>query len=131
MGVRGVEHLGIVVARPADAAVWYREHLGFNVLRVGQEGDVAFIQCPATGLILELIREGEVNAAVRSLTHPLQVHLAVRTSAYESDLSRLLEAGAEFSMDCKTNDPEAKVCILKDPFGIFLQLAQRRDTFWE
>ena len=131
MGIKGLEHMGFVVVNPGGAAGWYREHLGFKVLRTAPDGTVAFIQCPETGLILELIGEGGLKAGAKDLTHPLQVHLAVRTDSFETDRDRLISAGAEFAMHCETDDPEAKVCVLKDPFGLYLQLAQRRESFWE
>lgn len=131
MGITGIEHMGFVVANPGAAAEWYCEHLGFHVLRVGENGSVAFVQCPETGLILELIGEGEVEAAVKDLRHPLQVHLALRTDAFEAERDRLVAAGAEFAMHCETSDPDARVCVLKDPFGLYLQLAQRREAFWK
>jgi len=131
MGIQGVEHVGFVVRDPVGAAEWYGSHLSFRVLRSAPDGSVAFIQCPETGLIFELIAEGNVSAAVKDLTHPLQVHLAVRTNSFDADRDRLIRSGAEFAMHCETNDPAARVCILKDPFGLYVQLAQRKDAFWE
>jgi hypothetical protein len=33
-------------------------------------------------------------------------------------------------MDCAVSDPDAKVMIVKDPWGNFIQLAQRKATFY-
>jgi len=130
MAINGIEHLGFVVSAPATAALWYKEHLGFRVLRTAPDGSVAFVQCPDTELILELIAEGETRAGAKDLRHPLQVHLAVRTDAFEEDRDRLIGAGASFALHCETSDPEARVCVLADPFGLYLQLAQRSKSFW-
>jgi uncharacterized glyoxalase superfamily protein PhnB len=60
----------------------------------------------------------------------LQVHIAITSNDISADIKKLMDAGASFVMDCPTADPEAKVCILKDPFGLYIQLARRKDDFY-
>lgn len=130
MALKGIEHIGFVVKDAHKAAQWYNLHLGFNVLKTAPDNSAAFIQCRDNHLIIELISEGAVKAAAEDLTHPLQAHIAFRTDAFDEDMDALIEAGAEHAMDCETADPEAKVCILKDPFGLYIQLAQRKQEFY-
>ncbi|MCU0600587.1 MAG: VOC family protein [Desulfobacterales bacterium] len=125
-----IEHIGFVIANPCAAADWYAKHLGFTVLRKADNNSVAFIQEPHCGLIFELIGNPEIHPIDSDLTHPLQVHLAFKSNGIETDIRRLSHAGASFVMHCQTPDPEAKVCILKDPFGLYIQLAQRKETFY-
>lgn len=130
MAFHGVEHIGYVVRNPAQAARWYFEHLGFKVLRAGTDTTASFIQCPRTRLIVEFIAAGDVRAAVDELKHPLQVHFAVKTDDFEKDRQRLIDAGAEHAMDNPTTIAGARVGIVKDPFGMYIQLAQRPDDFY-
>jgi glyoxylase I family protein len=125
-----IEHIGFVVTNPCGAADWYAKNLGFTILRKADNNSVAFIQEPGCGLIFELIGNPEIHSIDKDLTHPLQVHIAFKSQNIQADIRRLTNAGASFVMDCKTDDPKAKVCILKDPFGLYIQLARRKDDFY-
>jgi catechol 2,3-dioxygenase-like lactoylglutathione lyase family enzyme len=128
-----IEHIGFVVKDSKGMARWYNEALGFIVLNSfgTQSGHVAFIQCSQTGLIFELITDKTLASIEEALTHPLQLHIAFKSSNIETDKNRLLELGAEFVTDCATVDPDATVLIVKDPWGNFIQLAQRKEEFYK
>ena len=125
-----IEHIGFVINNPCEAADWYHMNLGFKVLRKAANNSVAFIQESNSGLIFELIGNPDIHPIDADLTHPLQVHIAIKSENIHDDKQRLMNAGASFVMDCQTDDPNARVCILKDPFGLNLQLAQRKEDFY-
>lgn len=127
-----IEHIGLVVKDSKDMAAWYKSALGFIILKSvdTDNGHVAFIKCSKTGLIFELITDNTLAPVEDALTHPLQVHIAFKSKDIENDKNRLLEMGAEFVTDCKTDDPDAKVLIVKDPWGNHIQLAQRKEMFY-
>ena len=91
---------------------------------------MAFIQCPQSGLIFELITNRALACIEDALSHPLQLHIAFKSLDIEADKNRLLALGAEFVTDCPVPDPAARVMIVKDPWGNFIQLAQRKETFY-
>lgn len=127
-----IEHIGLVVTDSRAMARWYSDALGFTVLssRDTETGHVAFIQCPATRLIFELITHRGLAPIETALSHPLQLHIAFKSTDIEADRDRLLSLGAVFVTDCPTNDPLARVIIVADPWGNFIQLARRRDDFY-
>jgi catechol-2,3-dioxygenase len=127
-----IEHIGFVVKDSEGMARWYNEALGFIVLNSfnTQNGHVAFIRCSQTGLIFELITDKTLDPIEDALSHPLQLHMAFKSSDIEADKNRLLELGAEFVTDCATSDPDATVLIVKDPWGNFIQLARRKEEFY-
>ena len=127
-----IEHIGFVVKDSESMARWYHEALGFEVLNSfkTENGHVAFIKCSQTGLIFELITDKTLVPIEEALSHPLQLHIAFKSSGIETDKNRLLELGAEFVTDCATADPDATVLIVKDPWGNFIQLAQRKEAFY-
>ncbi|MBC2716633.1 MAG: VOC family protein [Desulfobacteraceae bacterium] len=133
MTLNTIEHIGFVVKDSEGMARWYHEALGFKVLNSfeTENGHVAFIKCSETGLIFELITDINLACIEEALSHPLQLHIAFKSKNIESDKDRLLKLGAEFVTDCATPDPEAKVLIVKDPWGNFIQLAQRKEDFYK
>ena len=130
MNLTRIEHIGFVISDPCGAADWYAKHLGFIKLRAAANNSVAFIRDPCSGLIFELIGNPDIHPLEQDLTHPLQVHIALKSNNIMEDRQKLINAGASFVMDCRTDDPDARVCILKDPFGLYLQLAERKDDFY-
>jgi glyoxylase I family protein len=130
MTISGIEHIGFVINNPWAAADWYQLNLSYTILRKAGDNSVAFIQEPVTGLILELIGSGDIRPIDKDLSHPLQVHIAIKSDDLDKDKKKLMAAGASFVMDCRTDDPDARVCVLKDPFGLYLQIAQRRRDFY-
>ena len=128
----GIEHIGLVVKDSRAMAIWYENALEFRVLNSfpTETGHVAFIQCPQSGLIFELITNPALDPIEDALTHPLQLHIAVKSGDVDADRDRLVKLGAEFVMDCPVPDPDARVLIVKDPWGNFLQLARRKDDFY-
>jgi catechol 2,3-dioxygenase-like lactoylglutathione lyase family enzyme len=133
MAANGIEHIGLVVKDSEGMARWYNEALGFIVLNSfdTQNGHVAFIKCSQSGLIFELITDKTLAPIEDALTHPLQLHIAFKSSDIEADKNRLRGLGAEFVTDCATSDPDATVLIVKDPWGNFIQLARRKEDFYK
>ncbi|NOY68227.1 MAG: VOC family protein [Deltaproteobacteria bacterium] len=132
MTSNSIEHIGLVVKDSRQMAAWYNSALGFIILKSvdTDNGHVAFIKCRKTGLIFELITDKMLTPVEDVLTHPLQVHIAFKSTDIDADKNRLLDMGAEFVTDCMTNDPDARVLIVKDPWGNYIQLAQRKDKFY-
>lgn len=128
-----VEHIGLVVRDSRAMARWYAEALGFVILKSTdtENGHVAFIRCRETGLIFELITDRTLAPIEGILTHPLQLHLAFKSETIDADRDRLVAMGAVFVTDCPTPDPEARVLIVKDPWGNFIQLARRKEMFYK
>ncbi|MDO9262533.1 MAG: VOC family protein [Desulfosalsimonadaceae bacterium] len=127
-----IEHIGLVVADSKAMARWYETALGFMVLNAfdTDNGHVAFIKCSRTGLIFELITNRTLAPIEGVLTHPLQLHIAFKSEDINKDRDRLTALGAVFVTDCPTKDPAARVLIVKDPWGNFIQLAQRKGDFY-
>jgi len=128
-----IEHIGLVVKDSKAMARWYEAALGFIILKSADtaNGHVAFINCSRTGLIFELITDRTLAPIEKALTHPLQLHIAFKSVDIDADRDRLMALGAVFVTDCATADPNARVLIVKDPWGNFIQLARRKDAFYE
>lgn len=132
MSITGVEHLGVVVKDAEEMAKWYAANLNFILLSSfsTEKGYAAFIKCPESGLIIELLSLDGQASIEESLDHPLKLHLAVKSDAPEQDIQLLVDAGAEFEIDCNPPKKEDTVCVLKDPWGNRIQLVQRDDNFY-
>ena len=75
--------------------------------------------------MLEVYRNPQVPVPDYASVGPLAMHLAVISSAPAADRDRLLKAGATLAEDLSTNPAGDQFVMLRDPWGIPLQLVKR------
>jgi catechol 2,3-dioxygenase-like lactoylglutathione lyase family enzyme len=112
-----LEHCALQVPDAAAMADWYVKHLGCNIVRSG--GAPTFTRFFAAG---------PVSAAPTldfPAMHPAQLHLAFVCENIKADRDRLLAAGAKIADDCFTTPAGDELVMLRDPWGIGLQLVKR------
>ena len=59
---------------------------------------------------------------------PIEYHLAFAVEVADSEMSRLTEAGASFLVEVNPQEG-SRLIMLRDPFGMSLQLCQRAHPF--
>ncbi len=122
-----IEHFALQVPAPAEMAQWYCRHLGFTVARAGGEPSFAhFLQDSSGTVLLEIYHNPNVPTPAYARQQPLVMHLAFVSEALEPDRDRLLAAGATLAEDLTVTPAGDKVLMLRDPWGIPVQLVRRR-----
>lgn len=128
-----IEHIGICVAAPISMGEWYRDNLGFKVIRyAGNDVDgVSFVVDSEGKTVLELgkLPEGPPLDA-RSLL-PLQLHIAVECENPSAEAERLTSAGAELVGESPRNSYEGEKVLIRDPWGYTIQLVNRKSKLEE
>ena len=105
-------------------ADWYVKHLGCTVARSG--GAPVFTRFISAGPVLIEIYQGSTPAALDfPAMNPSQLHLAFVSENVKADRDRLLAAGAKIAGDYFTNPGGDELVMLRDPWGIGLQLVKR------
>ena len=105
-------------------ADWYVKHLGCQIVRSG--GAPNFARFFAAGPVLLEIYQGTATAPLDfPALHPPQLHLAFVSDNIKADRDRLLAAGARIAEDVSTNPVGDELVMLRDPWGIALQLVKR------
>jgi glyoxylase I family protein len=122
-----IEHLALNVSDPPAMAEWYVRHLGLKIVR--QDGPP--VHCRFLGdadghALLELYHNAAQPLLDLAATAPATLHLAFETPDIDSDRRRLVAAGAT-ALDEVTTTPVGDRCtMLRDPFGLVVQLVQRQ-----
>jgi glyoxylase I family protein len=121
-----LEHFALQVPDPVAMADWYVKHLGCTVARSGGEPSHArFLKDESGSVMLEIYRNPKVPVPNYDQVDPLLMHLALVSAAPAADRDRLAGAGAKVVEDLVTSPTGDQLVMLRDPWGIALQLVKR------
>jgi glyoxylase I family protein len=120
------EHFALQVSDPVAMADWYVQHLGCALARAaGAPSHGRFLKDRSGSVMLEIYRNPQVPVPDYASMNPLLLHLAFVSSAPSTDRDRLLRAGAKLAEDLSTSPTGDQFVMLRDPWGIPLQLVKR------
>lgn len=125
-----IEHVGYMVQDPLQVAAWYCQHLGFSVARGMQASPFTHFLVDASGSgVLEIYNNPAAQVPDYSSMDPLILHIAfeIEGQSLESVRDRLLAAGASLYSDLVITPAGDQLIMLRDPWGLPLQLAKRKD----
>jgi catechol 2,3-dioxygenase-like lactoylglutathione lyase family enzyme len=121
-----IEHFALQVPDPRAMADWYVKHLGFRVARSsGEPSHARFLMEGAGTVMLEIYRNPLAPVPDYSSLHPLLLHLAFVSKDPAADRDRLVKAGAKVAEDLNTSPAGDQLVMLRDPWGIAVQLVKR------
>lgn len=107
-------------------AEWYVKHLGFSIARSGGEPSHARFLADASGsVMLEIYRNPAAEVPDYNRADPLLMHLAYVSSEPDADRDRLVQAGAVTVDDVTTTPAGDAIVMLRDPWGVPIQLVKR------
>jgi glyoxylase I family protein len=121
-----IEHIAWQVENPEAMVRWYGDNLGMKVVRKGDPQAAAFFLADETGTtIIEIYHNKRAPLPDYRTMDPLLFHLAFETTNIQDDIARLLGAGAirVSGPDCLDNGDT--IAMLRDPWGLPLQLVRR------
>jgi catechol 2,3-dioxygenase-like lactoylglutathione lyase family enzyme len=121
-----IEHVAFQVADPAAFAAWYVRHLGLTVRRAQTAAPFGhFLADDGGAVMIEVYRNAALAVPAYDAMPPLQLHLAFWADDVAATRERLLAAGATAEGGVATNDNGDTVAMLRDPWGLPVQLVQR------
>ncbi len=120
------EHIAIDVADPVAVAAWYVENLGLRIARhQPQPTQMHFLTDDAGAFCLEIYRNPVVETPDYHARDPMLFHVAFKSKDLAADQARLIAAGATYHAETKR--PGDHLIMLRDPWGIGLQICQRAE----
>ena len=121
-----IEHTAYQVADPPALARWYVEHLGLTIKRSQDASPFGcFLADEGDAVMLEVYRQPHLPVPDYQSVDPLILHLAFWADDVPGTRARLLAAGATAVGDVITNDQGDEVAMLRDPWGLPVQLVRR------
>ncbi|MFC4095276.1 VOC family protein [Euzebyella saccharophila] len=123
------EHFAINVTNIDAIVGWYTKNLDVKVASAQKEPPfMTFLADSGGRVFVELYHRPDEAITDFSQQHFLTFHLAMVSENSEADKNRLIEAGASFVEEVFKDDGSHLV-MLRDPWGMPLQLCQRTVKF--
>jgi catechol 2,3-dioxygenase-like lactoylglutathione lyase family enzyme len=123
-----IEHVAFQVADPAAMADWYARHLGFRVRRSSDAPVVARFMADVSGAVmLEVYYNPRIPVPDYAAMDPARMHIAFLCDDLPGTIARLAAAGASLVCGPETLG-EDELAMLRDPWGLPLQLAKRKQA---
>ena len=120
-----LEHIAFNVPDAKAHAKWYSDHLGMTIVRSADSAPfITFISDGAGSLIEFYSNEAAATPDYKGM-HPLILHVAFSSEDLEADIKRLEAAGASHTGVIETIEGMHTFHILRDPWGLALQLIKR------
>lgn len=123
------EHFALNVPDARAMSRWYVENVGFKILRQRDEAPYThFLADDAGRVVVELYSNPKAVIPDYAASHPLTFHFAVYTPDARAERLRLEKAGATLFIEDPLPDGSLLI-MLRDPWGVPLQLCQRAQPF--
>ena len=121
-----IEHVAFQVADPSAFAAWYVKHLGLVVKRAQTAAPFGhFLADDGGAVMIEVYRNAALAVPAYEAMNPLQLHLAFWADDVAGTRARLLGAGATAEGEVVRTENGDTVAMLRDPWGLPVQLVQR------
>src|SRR6185437_13148090 len=125
MPMLNLEHVALNVADPAAMAAWYVKNLGMRIVRQSAVAPYIHFLADAAGRsVIDVYSNDADPFPDYASMHPLRLHVAFATSDPDGSRAALEAAGATF-VDEMTRDDGTRLVMLRDPWGLALQLCKR------
>jgi glyoxylase I family protein len=123
------EHFALNVPDARASAAWYIQHLGMTAARKMEAAPYTHFLADETGrVIFEVYTNTAATLPDHASAHPLSFHVAFVAANGPAEKARLLAAGATFFKE-ETLPDGTLLVMLRDPWGVALQLCQRTKPF--
>jgi catechol 2,3-dioxygenase-like lactoylglutathione lyase family enzyme len=123
-----LEHTAFQVSHPVEMAQWYVRHLGMIVKRAQTAAPFGhFLADSAGSAMLEIYKNDTVPVPDYRSMDPLLAHVAFYADDLSAARARLIAAGATPVGDVQTTPAGDQLAMLRDPWGLALQLVRRAD----
>jgi glyoxylase I family protein len=121
-----IEHVAFNVPDPLAMGRWYVEHLGMTVKRRNVDPPYGHFLADDSGTVMiEIYGNDAAPVPDYASAHPLSLHLAFVSDDIESEIRRLVTAGATLVTETQTAPNGDRFAMLRDPWGFAIQFVTR------
>jgi len=119
------EHFALNVLNPIELVKWYTSNCGMKIVKSIKVSPFTHFLADSSGRsVIEIYSNQSAKIPDYNMQHPLEFHFAFNVEDVNQMKEKLISAGAKLLEDLTLEDGSHLV-MLRDPFGIPLQLCKR------
>jgi lactoylglutathione lyase len=120
------DHIHLRSPNPEATAAYYERMFGAQIIRSMQQGKprIDLKVGGANVFIIEVLPDGKTNPPPRSPYQGLD-HFGLSVTGIDAIAAELKAKGAEFTMEPTTIRPGTRICFLRGPEGVSIELLER------
>ena len=123
------EHFALNVTEPVAMTAWYQKHFNIQILSAMKESPFTQWWGDSEGRVFcEVYYNPKAKVIDFENQHPLEFHFAFAVDDPESLQNQLIEDSATF-FEVVNLDDGSELIMMRDPWGIPLQLCKRGKPF--
>ncbi len=121
-----LEHVAINVPNVRKQVQWWKEHLGLRIVSASDVPPYMNFVYDDNGSMVELYSNDEYVPIDFAQVNAFNLHFAFSVDDIEGERERLIQAGATPDGEINNAPTGDKLCFLRDPWQVTVQLVQRQ-----
>ena len=120
------DHIHLRTTNPEVMAKWFEEKLGAEVVRTMQGGKPRIdLKLGGANIFIAPVAEGDGTNVAPTIPYRGLDHFGLSVSGIDAIAADLKKRGVEFTREPTTVRPGTRVCFIKVPEGVSIELLDR------
>lgn len=120
------DHIHLRTTDPEAMAAWFEKMLGAEVIRTMQQGAPRVdLKLGGADIFIMPVKDGDGTHAAPAIPYRGLDHFGLAVTGIDAIAADLKAKGAEFTMEPTTVRPGIRVCFLRAPEGVSVELLER------
>ena len=120
------DHIHLRTTDPEAMAAWFEKMLGAEVIRTMQQGAPRVdLKLGGADIFIMPVQDGDGTHAAPAIPYRGLDHFGLAVTGIDAIAADLKAKGAEFTMEPTTVRPGIRVCFLRAPEGVSVELLER------
>jgi lactoylglutathione lyase len=120
------DHIHLRTTNPEAMATWFEEKLGAEVTRTMQQGAPRIdLKLGGANIFIAPVKEGDGTNGAPSIPYRGLDHFGLAVSGIDALAAELKKKGVEFTREPTTVRPGVRVCFIRAPEGVSIELLDR------
>ena len=120
------DHIHLRTANPEGMAQWFEKNLGAEIIRTMQEGKPRIdLNVGGAKIFIAPVAPGDGTNAAPTIPYRGLDHFGLTVSGIDAIAADLKAKGVEFPREPTTVRPGVRVCFIRAPEGVSIELLDR------
>jgi lactoylglutathione lyase len=120
------DHIHLRTTDPEAMAAWFKKMLGAEIIRTMPQGVPRIdLKLGGADIFIMPVKTGDSVNAAPAIPYRGLDHFGLAVSGIDAVAAELKNKGAEFTMEPTTVRPGVRVCFLRAPEGVSVELLER------